>query len=88
MKIEFTRAFIRTHKKRILHQVNLHKKFKERTRLFELNPTNPILNDHALKGKLDHKRAFSITGDVRVIYYIQDGTAYFVNIGTHPQVYE
>lgn len=87
MKIEFTHAFIKAHKKRILHQSSLHRKFKERTRLFELNPANPILNDHVLKGKLDHKRAFSITGDVRVIYYVHDDIAYFVDIGTHAQVY-
>ena len=87
MNIEFTHAFIKIHKKRILHQERLHKKFKERARLFEQNPDNPILNDHALKGKFDQKRAFSVTGDVRVIYYIHDGTAYFVDIGTHAQVY-
>ncbi len=87
MKIEFSHAFIKTHKKRILHQKQLYKKFKERTRLFEQNPGNPILNDHALKGRLDQKRAFSVTGDVRVIYYLHDDTAYFVDIGTHAQVY-
>ena len=87
MKIEFSHAFIKTHKKRILHQKHLHQKFKERTRLFEQNPDNPILNDHALKGKLDDKRAFSVTGDVRVVYFIHEDTAYFVDIGTHAQVY-
>ncbi|MDP1722586.1 MAG: hypothetical protein Q8L37_05240 [Candidatus Gottesmanbacteria bacterium] len=50
MKIEFSHAFIKTHKKRILHQKHFHKKF-------------------------------------RVIYYIHDDTAYFVDIGTHAQVY-
>ena len=31
---------------------------------------------------------FYVTGDVRVIYYIHEETAYFVDIGTHAQVYE
>lgn len=87
MKVEFTHAFIKAHRKRIISQKRLYKKFKERTRMFEQNPADPILNDHALKGKLDQKRAFSVTGDVRVIYYIHDGTAFFVDIGTHNQVY-
>jgi len=55
--------------------------------LFKINPQNPILRDHALKGDKIGLRSFSITGDYRVIYYIEDETAYFLDIGTHAQVY-
>jgi len=46
-----------------------------------------LLQDHLLMGKLEGYRAFSVTGDIRVVYYIHDQTAYFVDIGTHNQVY-
>jgi mRNA-degrading endonuclease YafQ of YafQ-DinJ toxin-antitoxin module len=35
----------------------------------------PVLRDHTL------------TGDIRVIYYIHKGSVYFADIGTHNQVY-
>lgn len=87
MKVEFTDHFIKVFKKRIANNEKLHQRFDERARLFEQNPQNPTLKDHALTGKLKGYRSFSITGDIRVIYYVQRNTAYFENIGTHNQVY-
>lgn len=55
--------------------------------LFVQNPHNPFLNDHPLKGSKEGFRSFSITGDIRAIYYVAEGNAYFVDIGTHNQVY-
>jgi YafQ family addiction module toxin component len=88
MKVEFTHQFIKIFKKRIFGKVNIHKRFDDRVRLFTENPMNEILKDHPLVGKLDGYRAFSITGDIRVIYYIENNIAYFVDIGTHNQVYK
>ena len=45
------------------------------------------LNDHALAGGMKGLRAFSITGDVRVIYRETDDCYEFLDIGTHAQVY-
>lgn len=87
MKIEFSHDFIKRYKKRFGHQIQIQKKFEERVRLFTQNPTNPILNNHPLKGKRRLVRAFSITGDIRVTYFIEDNTAYFLDIGSHNQVY-
>lgn len=33
------------------------------------------------------KRAFWITGDIRVVYRVRGDTVYFLDIGTHNQVY-
>lgn len=87
MKVEFTHEFIKIYKKRFSHKLNVQKKFDERIRLFADDHKMATLKDHALGGKLLRHRAFSITGDVRVVYYIHDEIAYFVDIGTHNQVY-
>lgn len=87
MKVEFTHKFIKIFRKRFFHQIKLSKKFDERTILFSSDQSNPILKDHALAGNLKGFRSFSITGDIRVIYYIKGNIAYFVDIGSHNQVY-
>lgn len=87
MKIYFTKDFKKSYTKRIKPNKNLDKKFEERYNLFSGNPSNEILKDHPLGGKLQGHRAFSITGNIRVVYYIHAGTAYFEDIGTHNQVY-
>ena len=86
MKTEFQKSFLKAYQKRITDR-STHNKFVERLKIFTENPHYPLLHDHALIGKLNKYRSFSITGDIRVIYYIHDGTAYFIDIGTHNQVY-
>lgn len=62
--------------------------FRDRFILFLRNPQDLTLKDHALKGLLNGKRAFSVTGDVRVIYrFIDKDTLILLRIGTHNQVY-
>lgn len=87
MKSYFTKSFKKAYTNRIQPNKNLEKRFDQRYDLFIENPSNAILKDHLLSGKLEDYRAFSITGDIRVVYYIYEGTAYFVDIGTHNQVY-
>jgi len=65
----------------------IKKAFHRRLELFIQDPRQSLLRDHPLAGKLQGYRAFSITGDIRVVYYIFEDTAYFVDIGTHNQVY-
>lgn len=87
MKVEFTHRFIKIFKRRIDPNVKLHLQFDNRVKLFTSDPANELLKDHKLTGKLEGYRAFSVTGDIRVIYYVYDKVAYFVDIGTHNQVY-
>lgn len=85
MKIFFTDRFKKRFNK--LSQ-KVQKQFEERIGLFVENPTNPILKMHPLKGNLVGLRAFSITGDYRVIYRILDRESIkLIDIGTHAQVY-
>lgn len=87
MKVEFTHNFIKIYRKRFSHKPNIRKQFDKRLKLFEADSQNFLLRDHPLSGKLQGHRAFSITGDIRIIYFIHNQTAYFIDIGTHNQVY-
>ena len=87
MKTYFTKSFKKAYAKRIKQNKNLEKRFDQRYDLFVDETSDEVLKDHALSGKLQGHRAFSITGDIRVIYYVHEDIAYFVDIGTHNQVY-
>lgn len=87
IKIEFTANFIKNYNKRFAGQTKIKQRFEERTRLFSQNSNSPILKDHSLIGEKRGYRAFSITGDIRVVYRIIDSVVYFYDIGTHNQVY-
>lgn len=66
---------------------NLQKRFQERLALFIASRNDPILQDHPLKGKKQWLRSFSITGDIRAVYFLEKGDLRLVDIGTHNQVY-
>ena len=83
MKVEFTHDFIKIYKKRFAHKQNIQIRFDERVRLFTKNSQSPLLHDHSLSGKLHGYQAFSVTGDPRVVYYVHNNTACFIDIGTH-----
>ena len=87
MKINYNRIFKKDFRSRILPHENLVKRFEERLELFLTDPKNPILQDHALVGKRINLRAFSVTGDIGVVYFVKDGELYLLDIGTHAQVY-
>lgn len=84
MEIKFSGGF---HKRYQKLSKKVRRTFHERLKLFIQDTHHPLLRDHTLSGKLQGHRAFSITGDVRVIYYISKDIIYFVDIGTHNQVY-
>lgn len=87
MKVEYSKDFKKHFQKRILPNPSLASKFDKRFKLFINDSKNPLLKDHPLKGKKIGLRAFSITGDIRVIYQIIGEIIYFFDIGTHNQVY-
>lgn len=57
--------------------------------LFEVNPIHPSLRTHKLTGKYSQVWSISITMSIRMLYRIEeDGSAYFIDIGSHEEVYE
>jgi addiction module RelE/StbE family toxin len=85
--IEKRPQFQKHFKTRIAPNKNLKDRFDGRVRLFIAGEKGKPLNDHPLGGKLKGLRAFSIAGDIRVVYYETDTTYIFFDIGSHNQVY-
>ncbi|MEO8571319.1 MAG: hypothetical protein ABI553_06415 [Chloroflexota bacterium] len=56
-------------------------------RRFAADPQDPLLRTHKLKGDLDAYWAFSVDGDVRVLFRWDGDDAFLVNLGSHDQVY-
>lgn len=56
--------------------------------IFSLNPQHPSLRLHKLKGELKNLWSISITKNIRMVYQQERDEAYFVDIGTHDQVYK
>lgn len=85
MKIAFHKNFDKCYKKLPENQQN---KTQERLVLFLKDPFEPILRNHALKGKYLGYRSINITGDLRAIYKsISPEECVFVIIDTHSNLY-
>lgn len=88
MRIILHHSFKKAYKNRIAQRKNLVLKTKRRVTLFKEDSRNPVLKDHALSGAKRKLRAFSVTGDVRIVYLpVSNDEIVFVDIGSHNQVY-
>ena len=85
--IKRDKTFEKHFKQRISLNENLVKQFKKRLELFIKGELGYPLHDHALAGKLNGERAFSIAGDVRVVYIELEDLIVFLDVGSHNQVY-
>ena len=85
-QIEFGPDFKKSFKKRF-QNTRLENKIAERIDLFIADRASPTLKDHKLKGELARYRAFSITGDVRIIYLEEKDKIILLDVGKHNQVY-
>jgi mRNA-degrading endonuclease YafQ of YafQ-DinJ toxin-antitoxin module len=56
-------------------------------RRFALDPRDPLLRTHKLKGDLADYWAFSVDGDLRVLFRWDGDVCFLVNIGSHEEVY-
>lgn len=48
----------------------------------------PEARDHALKGVFQEYREFHVSGDLLVIYCIEDETLKLIRIGSHSELFE
>lgn len=87
MNINFHKNFIKHFKLRIEPNPALAKKFQERLDLFIQDRNHLTLKDHQLIGSKSGYRAFSITGNIRVVYKQFSEEILLYDIGTHIQVY-
>ncbi len=86
-QVFFTKLFKKNYKKRFANNLKLREQIKSRIDTFLENPDHPSLRNHRLAGTRNGERAFSISGDIRIIFYEQDDAFVFIDIGTHSQVY-
>ena len=63
-------------------------KFKERRNLFLRSKFDPLLNNHALKGKWLGCRSISVGGDLRAIFKEKADVIIFVTIDSHSNLYK
>lgn len=88
MKTKLHASFRKYYKNRVVIHKKLISQTELRIDLFRSNPQNPILKDHALSGTKKGLRAFSVTGDIRIVYRpISEDEVVFIDIGSHNQVY-
>jgi addiction module RelE/StbE family toxin len=60
---------------------------KKQLNLFEINANHPSLRVHKLHGEFEGYWSLSINRSLRMIYFIENNEAYFIDIGTHNEVY-
>ena len=87
MKIKYHREFAKNYRKRISPNPKLVSQFEKQLHRFLTNPNDSILRDHKLVGEKHEFRAFSVTGDIRVVYKIVNNEIWLYDIGSHNQVY-
>jgi mRNA-degrading endonuclease YafQ of YafQ-DinJ toxin-antitoxin module len=56
-------------------------------RRFAVDPHDPLLRLHKLKGDLAEYWAFSVDDDLRVLFRWEGDEAFLVNLGSHDEVY-
>lgn len=85
MIVSYSKNFIKSAKKlspRTREQVT------ERIERFSINPFDPVLRNHMLKGKWKDYGSINITGDYRALYLTRGDGVIFDHIGTNAQLYE
>lgn len=56
-------------------------------RRFVVDPGDPLLRTHKLKGEFAEYWAFSVDRDLRVLFRWEGDIAFLVSLGTHDEVY-
>jgi mRNA-degrading endonuclease YafQ of YafQ-DinJ toxin-antitoxin module len=85
IKIEEHRIFKKYYQKLSVKQQII---YHDRILLLQKNIKHPLLKLHPLRGTLNGFYAFSLSGDLRVIFqWISDNHIVLYKIGTHNQIY-
>jgi mRNA-degrading endonuclease YafQ of YafQ-DinJ toxin-antitoxin module len=84
LRLATSSRFIRRAKKLEEPQASL---LRAALRRFAVDPQDPLLRTHRLKGDLADYWAFRVDDDVRVLFRWNGDEAFLVNLGSHDQVY-
>ena len=81
------KTFVKSFRSRVSNNPKLVKQFEQRLQLFIKGDRGHPLSDHTLMGTMKGLRAFSVAGDLRVVYREAEEYFEFLDIGSHNQVY-
>lgn len=85
MTIQYLPKFKKQYKKL---PIKFQEQFDERVLLFAINPRDPRLRIHPLKGQFAGYWSLNINGDIRALYIVRGETlVMFALIGTHSELY-
>ncbi len=84
MRLAFTPRFGRRARKLTPLQRAL---LRAALRRFAIDPRDPVLRTHRLRGELGGYWAFAVDDDLRVLFRWDDDLATLVTIGTHDEIY-
>lgn len=92
MRLKLSNTVIKDLQKIKLKDIKLFRAVEKHLTIFKADPTHPSLRLHKLSGKYQDTWSISITRKIRMIYILlheeQEDSAYFVDIGTHDEVYK
>jgi len=84
MQISYSRRF-KTRYRKLSRKIK--EAFKSRLEIFCADRFNPLLSNHKLSGDMKEYRSIRISGDIRAVYKEVGDSAYFVDIGSHSELY-
>ena len=87
MHIDFSPDFNKKLKKIKQSDSQLSKRIVKQLKLFSEDSKHPSLRLHKLSGEIDNRWSISITMSIRMVYILEEDTAYFIDVGTHDEVY-
>ena len=88
VQVAFSSAFEKAFKKLVKKDRALAETFWSKVDRFLADPFDPTLRTHKLTGQLRDLWSFSVTYEIRVIFYFADGeNAVFTDLGGHDSVY-
>lgn len=88
IKIHFSGKYHQSFKKILKEYLGIKSEINVSIKLFQNDPKDTRLQNHALRKVMKGKYAFSVTDDIRIVYtWVGKSTVRFLDIGTHKQVY-
>lgn len=88
LKLFRTKIFLKDYKKAKLSDQHYSKYIQYLSLLLKEQALPEEALDHALKGEYKSFKEFHISGDILIIYIIEDEYLKLVRIGTHSQLFE
>lgn len=88
MRIEFSPLALKELAKIKKKDKKLFQRIEKQLALFKSDSMHLSLRLHKLSGELEELWSISITRSIRMVYILAEETAYFIDIGSHDEVYK